>query len=72
MTPKEVAIKNLTAALGDDLERAEAAFRHCTEAQLDEEYRVSGQTRREILEGYRRQRLENLAALEWARRAEVR
>lgn len=41
---------------GDSLERAEMAFHGYTDAQLDQEYGQSGETCREILEGYREDR----------------
>jgi hypothetical protein len=41
---------------GDDLERAENAFRNLSEQQLDQQYGQSGTTCRQILDGYRTQR----------------
>jgi hypothetical protein len=48
----------LNYAKGDGLERAELGFRGLSDAELDTEHGQSGRTRREILEGYRRQRRE--------------
>lgn len=50
--------KAMRNAHGDDLERAEAAFRGMTDTDLDQEYGQSGSTCREILEGYQQRRLE--------------
>ena len=52
-------------ARGDDLERAKMAFGNLTDAQLDEEYGQSGETCREILEGYQRGADKNAAALDF-------
>jgi hypothetical protein len=43
----------LTRLRGDDFERASAAFRHCTPAQMQEVVGGDGETRQEILDGYR-------------------
>lgn len=56
------AIQN---AKGDDLERAEDAFRGMSDDELDRQYGQSGQTRREILDGYREYRKEWAAAMAW-------
>jgi hypothetical protein len=47
---------------GDDLERAEAAFKNMTPKQLDTPYGLSSQTPREILTHYREQRQKFRAA----------
>ena len=58
MTAKEKLMHIVRGANGDDLERAERAFRGLTGDQLNEEYGQSGRTKGEILEGYRKERLE--------------
>lgn len=47
---------------GDDLERAENAFRNLSAQQFDQQYGQSGKTCRQILEGYRTQRAFHKAA----------
>ena len=49
---RKVIERALQSLRGDDLERARAAFRHCTEEEMGQEYGQSGQTRRQILQGY--------------------
>jgi hypothetical protein len=58
MTAKEKLIQIVRNAKDDSLERAEHAFRGLTEAELKQEYGCSGQTKGEILEGYRNDRRE--------------
>lgn len=62
-TPAETLLKIVRNAKGDDLERAEMAFANRPDL-LDHEYGQSGQTRRQILEGYRKGRTEWQAALD--------
>lgn len=60
--PAELAKRLLSivaSAQGDDLERAEAAFRNCSNAELDGQYGQSGRTRRQILDEYRQRRAED-------------
>ena len=52
MTPEQKLIQIVDNARGDDLYRARAAFRNCSEAELDKEYGQSGKTRRQILREY--------------------
>lgn len=47
---------------GDDLERAENAFRNLSEQQLDQQYGQSGKTCRELLDVYRQNRAKHHAA----------
>lgn len=56
MTPasKKIILRLLSNGRGDDLYRAELAFRNCTSEQMDQHYGQSGQTRREILNGYKK------------------
>ena len=63
MTAAEQLLRIVRDAKGDDLERAEMAFANRPDL-LDHEYGQSGQTRRQILEGYRRGRAEWRGALE--------
>jgi hypothetical protein len=58
MKPEHIAIikRAMDNARGDDMERAQHAFGRMTDAQLDQEYGSSGQTCRQILEGYRQHR----------------
>lgn len=46
-------------ARGDNLERAQAAFRGLTDEQFGWQYGASGRTCREVLEGYKRDRAEH-------------
>ena len=69
MTAKEKLMQIVERAKGDDLERAERAFRGLTGDQLNEEYGQSGRTKGEILEGYRKERREWEQAYALAKRA---
>lgn len=55
MTPetKRVVLSALSQYRGDDYERASHAFRGLTPTQMQEQHGASGQTRQEILDGYR-------------------
>ena len=64
-TPKEVIKSALRQHEGDDLERAKNAFRHCTQAQMQEEYGQSGKTRAQIVAEYEAHRAEVTTALSW-------
>jgi hypothetical protein len=61
-TPQEFLRYAMQCARGDDLERATAAFKHLSDEQLDKEYGQSGQTCRQILDGYKKRRKEWNAA----------
>lgn len=50
---------------GDDLERAKAAFRGRSEAEMQGQYGQSGQTRQQILDGYQRDRDEWEESMAW-------
>ena len=69
MTAKEKLMQIVECAKGDDLERAERAFRGLTEDQLKEEYGQSGRTKGEILTGYRNERRDWEQAYALAKRA---
>jgi hypothetical protein len=65
MTPKEIAIRALRDARGDNFERAKAAFAGLTDEQMQQEYGQSGRTRAEILADYGAHVREINAAIEW-------
>lgn len=52
----------LEASKGDDLYRAESAFKNCTAQDMRSEYGQSGKTRQQILDEYRahNQRIDKL------------
>lgn len=50
---------------GDDLERAELAFRGLTPAQLQEPFGHSGRTKQQVLDEYREHRARDRAAQEF-------
>ncbi len=52
---------------GDDLHRAESAFRNATSEQMAKEYGNSGQTPQEILDGYRAHESKVDRALQWVK-----
>lgn len=62
---KELAIYGLNQMKGDNLARAEAAFRNCTPAEMQEQYGRSGRTRAEILQEYKDHEAEIFAAILW-------
>lgn len=69
MTPKETAIAIIESSFGDDLERATDAFANYTDKEMQQLYGQSGMTCQQILDGYKRDRAEREAALEWAKQA---
>jgi hypothetical protein len=54
MTPEQKLIQIVEGACGDDLYRARVAFGGMSDAELDEHYGQSGQTRRQILQEHER------------------
>lgn len=62
---KELAIRALNNLCGDNLERAQHAFRGMTDAQMNEQHGFSGKTRAEILAEYEAYRAEVDAAIKW-------
>lgn len=52
-TTMDIVLRALANAQGDDLERANAAFNGLSEQQMQKQYGQSGQTRQQILDGYR-------------------
>ena len=70
MLPHEAklrAISIILGSFGDDLERAKAAFRGYTPEEMQKEYGASGRTCQEILDGYKKDRAEREAVLEWVK-----
>lgn len=49
---KTLVLEGLGRLRGDDLARAKAAFRRCTQDEMEQQFGMSGQTRREILAEY--------------------
>lgn len=64
-TSKEICVRAVRLSMGDDLERAKAAFRGMTQEEMALPYSGSGSTRQQILDGYQLARDEKLAALAW-------
>jgi len=50
---KKLVLQGLSTLRGDNLERAEMAFRGLSVAQMQEQHGQSGETRQAILDGYR-------------------
>lgn len=53
MQHKSFIIQCIERARGDDMHRAERAFRNFTTTQMQEEHGQSGNTRQEVLDSYR-------------------
>jgi len=49
----KLAIEAVYASRGDDFQRAKLAFRGLSKEEMQEQHGESGQTRQEILDGYR-------------------
>ena len=64
---KKFVTKILIQSKGDDLERAEHAFKNYTEKQMDSEYGQSGKTARQILTDYRVDRTDINNAIMWVK-----
>ncbi len=62
---KELVLKVMQEQRGDDLYRAEQAFKRCSPEQMQQEFGESGQTRASILEAYRKRRDDFTDAIEW-------
>ncbi len=69
MNAKEKLLEIVRNAKGDDLERAEHAFRNHTPEQLQALYGSSDKTCQQILDEYRAERAEWQAASDLAQRA---
>ncbi len=50
---KQIILRALNNYRGDNLERAQAAFKNCTPEQMQQLYGMSTETRQEILDGYK-------------------
>jgi len=68
----EIALKALQSYMGDDAQRARAAFRGLTTKQMAEQHGQSGKTRQQILDEYLDHESRVKAAIEWVIRAGVR
>lgn len=64
-TIRKTLLDALDVYQSDSLERAEFAFRGFTPAQMAQQYGQSGQTRQEVLDGYRQHRAIVTTAREW-------
>lgn len=64
---QKLAVRALEALRGDDLRRAQATFRDCTQEQMNGPWGHSGKTRREILAGYEAHDAAVTAAIAWVR-----
>lgn len=51
---KAEIMRLIAMARGDDLARAERAFKHCTPEQMQEQYSEGGRTRAQVLAIYQR------------------
>lgn len=68
MTTQEKVLyvrRAISQAMGDDLERADIAFKGMTETQLDQQWGQSGKTVRQIWQGYKDDRARWKEVLEW-------
>lgn len=65
MSHKELAIKALEMAKGDDFLRAKHAFWGLTNEQMEQQHGQSGKTRREILAQYQKHHDDHQAAIQW-------
>jgi hypothetical protein len=65
MSHKDLAIRALQAAKGDDLLRARHAFKGFTPEQMEEQHGQSGKTRREILNEYQAHADKHDSAIAW-------
>ena len=62
---KELAIRVLRDSIGDDLYRANCAFGHMPEKELDQQHGKSGKTRRQIIQEYKDHEEKRVNALKW-------
>jgi hypothetical protein len=67
-TVKEFVIGCIQQRRGDDLYRAQCAFRNCTPAEMNELYGESGKTRQQIIDGYKAREQKCDAAIEAVKR----
>ena len=64
---RELVLRVLGQYRGDDLYRAKAAFRDCTQEEMQQQYGESGRTRAQIVEGYAEHVAKVDAAIAWVR-----
>lgn len=64
---RELILKALYGLLGDDLQRAKAAFRHLSFEQMQQQYGHSGKTFQQILDEYQQHNDKVMAAIEWVK-----
>ena len=62
-----LAVEALERLLGDNFARAQRAFRNCTAEEMAQEYGQSGETRQQILDGYREHHDRVAAAIAWVK-----
>lgn len=62
---QELAIQALNNAKGDDLYRAQMAFAGLGDAEMNQLHGLSGQTKREILDGYHQHERKINSAIDW-------
>lgn len=67
---RELAIRALQQMKGDDLYRAEAAFRGLPPDEMKRQYGDSGKTRQQIIDEYRERNAKVDAAIEWVKTAQ--
>ncbi len=65
MDPKNFVKRAMQNARGDDLERAERAFRGLSAKEMAEQHGQSGRTRQEVLDGYTAHRTAWNNAMAW-------
>jgi hypothetical protein len=63
----ETAIKALSMYLGDDFQRAQAAFKRFTPEQMQDQHGESGKTRQQILDDYKAHQDQVTAAITWVK-----
>ena len=63
---KDYIVKVLKDVQGDDLERAERCFAGFSPQQMQEQHGASGQTRKQVLDSYRKQRNLHARAIAFA------
>ena len=63
---KQIVLQALGQMRGDDrIDRARAAFKNCTQAQMNEQYGKSGRTRMQILSEYEAHDAKIQSAINW-------
>lgn len=67
MTAKEKAIKMLESGRGDNLARAQFAFKKFNPEEMQKQHGESGYTRQQILDSYKKEELEIEAAIQFVK-----